>query len=59
MKPDLDANYVHLCSQSMPYTSYLFGDDVSKAAKDIEDTRKIGSRLGGYQGRPFYRGGRG
>ena len=59
MKPDLDANYVHLCAQSMPYTSYLFGDDVSKAAKDIEDTRKIGSRLGGYQGRPFYRGGRG
>jgi hypothetical protein len=59
MKPDLDANYVHLCAQSMPYTSYLFGDDVSKAAKDIEDTRKIGSRLGGYQGRPFNRGGRG
>jgi hypothetical protein len=43
----------------VPYTSYLFGDDVSKAAKDIEDTRKIGSRLGGYRGRPFYRGGRG
>ena len=59
MKPDLDANYVHLCAQSVPYTSYLFGDDVSKAAKDIEDTRKIGSRLGGYRGRPFYRGGRG
>jgi hypothetical protein len=59
MKPDLDTNYVHLCAQSVPYTSYLFGDDVSKAAKDIEDTRKIGSRLGGYRGRPFYRGGRG
>jgi hypothetical protein len=38
MKPDLDANYVHLCAQSVPYTSYLFGDDVSKAVKDIEDT---------------------
>lgn len=50
---------MHLCAQSVPYTSYLFGDDVSKAAKDIEDTRKIGSRLGGYRGRPFYRGGRG
>lgn len=59
MKPDLDYNYVHLCAQSVPYTSFLFGDDVSKAAKDIEDTRKIGNRLGGSYTRPFIRGGRG
>jgi phosphopantetheine adenylyltransferase len=54
MKPDLDANYVHLCA-----VCALPKFNVSKAAKDIEDTRKIGSKLGGYRGRPFYRGGRG
>ena len=61
MKPDLDSNYLHLCAQSVPYTDYLFGDDVSKAAKDIEDSRKIGNRLqGGYvRGRGSFRGGRG
>lgn len=60
MKPDLDSNYVHLCAQSVPYTSQLFGDDVSKAAKDIEDTRKIGNRMSGFgfpRGRGYYRGG--
>lgn len=62
MKPDVDSNYGHLCAQSVPYTSLLFGDDVSKAAKDIEDTRKIGNRMSGLglpRGRGYYRGGRG
>lgn len=62
MKPDVNSNYGHLCAQSVPYTSLLFGDDVSKAAKDVEDTRKIGNRMSGLgfpRGRGYYRGGRG
>lgn len=62
MKPDVNSNYGHLCAQSVPYTSLLFGDDVSKAAKDVEETRKIGNRMSGLgfpRGRGYYRGGRG
>ena len=53
MKPEMSLEYVHLCAQSVDYTSYLFGDDVSKKAKDIEDCSKIGYKIGygGYSRR--------
>ena len=61
VKPELKDEYAHLCNHTLPYTSFLFGDDVSKAAKEIEDTAKISNKInrnyrGGYRGRPFTRG---
>ncbi|VDH89317.1 Hypothetical predicted protein [Mytilus galloprovincialis] len=57
------AEYVPLCSHSVPYTNNLFGDDVSKVAKDIEDCSKVGNKLkfgnGRGRGGGFFRGGRG
>ena len=53
------SEYLHLCSPSVPYTSQLFGDDVSKAAKDIEDCSKVGNKLRFGRGRGSFRGGRG
>jgi flagellin-specific chaperone FliS len=44
-KPELMSEYLHLCSHSVPFTKWLFGDDVSKTAKDIEDCSKIGNKL--------------
>lgn len=67
------AEYLHICSQSLPFTSWHFGDDISKTAKDIEDCSKVGNKLrfgrgrgggyrsrrGGCRGRGGYRGSRG
>ncbi|KAH3876428.1 hypothetical protein DPMN_000268 [Dreissena polymorpha] len=33
---NLKYEYAHLCNQQLPYTNQLFGDDVSKAAKEKE-----------------------
>ncbi|VDI30384.1 Hypothetical predicted protein [Mytilus galloprovincialis] len=63
LKPEMMAEYVPLCSHSVPYTNNLFGDDVSKVAKDIEDCSKVGNKLkfgsGRGRGGGFFRGGRG
>ena len=61
LKPELKYEYTHLCNHQVPYTNQLFGDDVSKAAKEIEDAAKIGNRMqyGNYRGYSgSFRGGR-
>ena len=45
MRPQLNANYRHLCSPSNPVTSLLFGDYLPKAVKDISDTNRLSSKL--------------
>ena len=45
MRPQLNANYGHLCSPSNPVTSLLFGNDIPKAVKDISDTNRLSSNL--------------
>ena len=45
MRPQLNANYRHLCSPSNPITSLLFADDLPKAVKDISDTNRPSSKL--------------
>ncbi|CAC5387541.1 unnamed protein product [Mytilus coruscus] len=64
IKYELNNEYTNLCAQSQPYTTFLFGDDVSKVAKDIEDCSKIAHRIhfgrGSSRSRGrFGRGGRG
>ena len=69
LRPELSREYSHLCHHSRPVTNMLFGDDVSKSAKEIEDVSKISNRMfsnrherGGFQGRrrprSRFRGGR-
>lgn len=51
MKPEMCSEYVHVCVQSVEYTSFLFGDDVQKRAKEIEDGSKISHKIqSGYSG---------
>lgn len=45
LRPELRQEYAHLCNHSYPFTNELFGDDVSKTAKEIEDCNKMGTRL--------------
>lgn len=63
LRPELKKEYSHLCNHSQPVTKWLFGDDVSKTAKEIEEFAKIGQRMsgqhhmrGGYRSRPGFRG---
>ena len=45
MKPDIGKDYASLCSQQIPFTDYLFGDDLQKQLKDIGDVNKIGAKV--------------
>jgi hypothetical protein len=50
-RPDLSNEYFHLCSSSVPYTYFLYGDDISKKVSDIDSVHRIGKRVG--MGRGF------
>lgn len=72
MKRELNQKYAHLCSDKVPMSRLLFGDDVSLSAKQIEDSEKLknkisvkkpastwkfaGGRSRGFWGRPAHRG---
>lgn len=40
LKPELKEEYVPLCNHSLPFAEELFGGDVSKAAREIEEVAK-------------------
>lgn len=58
MRPEMQNDYAHLCSHSVEFTSFLFGDDVSKTAKQIEDCSKISYKIGrgGRRGSGYFYG---
>ena len=37
MKPDIGSEFGSLCSPMVPFTDYLFGDDLQKHLMDIGD----------------------
>jgi hypothetical protein len=45
MKPDIGKEYAAFCSPQVPFTDWLFGDDLQKQLKDIGDENKIGARV--------------
>ena len=65
IKPELNANYKHLCSATIPITDELFGDDISKLVKDLTEVNRVGRKItghneygyGNYGSRGSYRGG--
>ncbi|XP_038073153.1 uncharacterized protein LOC119741467 [Patiria miniata] len=46
IKPDLNQQYSSLCSAQVPVTGLLFGDDLPKQCKDIQETNKLGQKFG-------------
>ena len=50
MKPDIGRDYASLCSPYVPFTDWLFGDDLQKQLKDIGDVNKIGVKVQGHRG---------
>ena len=62
LKPELRLKYAKLCNQSVPYTGYLFGDNVTRKAQEIKD--KLGNLIpgwgkGGVRGQSVHQRGRG
>lgn len=72
MKRELNQKYSHLCSDRVPMSRFLFGDDVSQSAKHIEESEKLknkiaakkpsspwkfaGGRAKGVWGKPMHKG---
>lgn len=58
LKPVMKRQYVGLCSDSVPVTEFLFGDDISKSAKDIRQTEDVCRDMdhSGYSGYSGYSG---
>lgn len=52
-RPDLSDEYYHLCSSTVPYTEYLYGDDISKKVSDIDSVNKIGRKVRRGRGSGF------
>ena len=51
-KPDIGRDYASLCSPHVPFTDWLFGDDLQKQLKDIGDVNKIGAKVQGHREPP-------
>ena len=47
IKPELKEDYKHLCSSSVPFTEFLFGNDadLSKQLKDLAEATKVSKKL--------------
>ena len=48
IRPDLNAGYRELCSQNTPITDNLFGNELAKQVKEINDTNRVATRVTGY-----------
>ncbi|CAB3984921.1 Hypothetical predicted protein [Paramuricea clavata] len=55
IKPDLHEDYKHLCSASVPSSSQLFGDDLSKQVKDLTEVNKVGRKMTRHKNKPYAR----
>ena len=45
MKREINSKYAHLCSDKVPITRFLFGDDVSQSARQIEEAEKLRTKF--------------
>ena len=46
IKPDLNQQFGGLCSTQVPITGLLFGDNLTQQCKDIQETNKLGNKVG-------------
>ena len=45
MKNEMKDQYKKLCSDTVPFSSELFGDELAKLAKDVGETNKMGTKI--------------
>ena len=46
IKPDLNQQFGGLCTTQVPITGLLFGDNLTQKCKDIQETNKLGYKVG-------------
>ena len=56
IKPDLNNRYTHLCKPRVKTTEWLFGDDLHKAVKELDEEQKTVGVMRSRQGRHSHRG---
>lgn len=58
IKPDLHTDYRSLCSNQVPVTEMLFGDNIADQLKLIQEANKVGKKVDKYQSstKPFLGG---
>ena len=45
LKKEINQKYSHLCSDKLPMSRLLFGDDVSQSTRQIEESEKLKHKL--------------
>ena len=45
IKPDLNEKFQQICSEHVPITGFLFGDDVAKTLQDIASTNRVSQKV--------------
>ena len=45
MKREINQKYAHLCNVMVPMSRFLFGEDVSQSAKQIDETEKMKNKF--------------
>lgn len=65
IKPDLNPQFAHLCRTSVTVTQNLFGDDLRKQVKEMNDVQRVANKLSKFRNtnrkryRPYPNRGRG
>lgn len=59
IKREINQKYAHLCSDKVPMTRFLFGDDVSQSAKHIEESEKLRNKFTTKKSLPTWKFGAG
>ncbi|XP_072174616.1 uncharacterized protein [Diadema setosum] len=56
IRPDLNSKFTHLCKTTHPVTKYLFGDDLGKKVRELQDQHKAaaGVMKAAKHSRPLY-----
>ena len=45
IRPELDKQYQRICGRQLPISKHLFGEDLSQAIKDLNETQKLTARV--------------
>ena len=45
IRPDLNTEYHYLCASAVPYTNWLFGDELKDQVKEISETNKVCGKI--------------
>ena len=56
IKPDLKPCYQKLCSETVPFSKELFGDDLAKLVKDAGEVSKLSKKVGSGPNTNSFRG---